>query len=189
MSATSVVAAALSGVLCSGVTAAVMRIREPDVVAIRGPLQLTDEQRHLVELLADPGSRYVAASAGAEVAATPSLTTLGYVRGWTRTYKAGTDQLDTFVLEFATEDGAAGYARGLGGAARLLAKPVVFPLPEVPGASGLADSVRDSAGHYLRLVALSRGTRAALLVFRDDAAERSAEVAEVARRQYEALAP
>jgi hypothetical protein len=181
------VAAALSGVLCSGVTAAVMRANEPETVAIRGPVQLTVEQRSLVELLVDPGQRFQSASVGAPVPASGNLPSLGYVRGWTRTFTADRQQLDAFVLEFSSESGAEAYARGIGGAARLLADPMPFAVTGVPGASGLADTRKASDGRYLNLVSLHRGARAALLVFRDETQGAGGDLVALARRQYDAL--
>ena len=180
-------AAALSAVLSSGLTAAFLRVREPESFAISPPVELTVEQRALVDLLVDPGSRFVAASVGAAVPATDSLRTLGYVRGWSRTFHAGRQQLDAFVLEFAGESGAEGYARGIGGAARLLASPEPFAVG-VPGASGLVDTVKANDGRFLHLVALHRGSRAALLVFRDESRS-GADLLALAQRQYDALVP
>ena len=181
-------AAALTGVLSSGVTAVIVRSQIPDVFAIRGPLELTQEQRHLVELLVDPGERFVPTSVGAPVRPSRSLTSLGYVRGWSRTFHAGRQQLDAIVLEFAAADGAVGYARGIGGAAQLLAKPEPFALPDIPGASGLVDTVKADDGRYVHLVSLHRGPRAALLVFRDEAPGASGDLLALAMRQYDALA-
>ncbi|HEX8001803.1 MAG TPA: hypothetical protein VF519_03820 [Mycobacteriales bacterium] len=182
------VAAALSGVLCSGVTAAFLRSRMPETVAIEGPVQLSVEQRALVELLVDPGPRFVAESVGVAVPASAGLRDLGYRRGWTRRFAAGRQQLDAFVLEFASDGGALGYARGIGGATRLLAAPEPFALPGVPGASGLVDTVPSTDGRYVHLVALARGPRAALLVFRDTS-RNGADLLALARRQYDALEP
>jgi len=179
------IAVALSAVLSSGATAAFLRSREPDVIAVRVPLQVSEEQRALVDLLVDPGARFVAASEGVPVQPTADLTTLGYVRGWTRTFNAGRQQLDAFVLEFATDEGALGYARGIGRATRLLSKPEPFAI-DVPGASGLADTVKSADGRYLRLVSLSRGPHAALLVFRDEDTS-AADLLALAQRQYDAL--
>ena len=186
--AVTAVAVALSGVLSSGMTAAFLRSREDGVVAIQGPLQLTVEQRALVDMLVDPGTRFRPASLGASLEPTANLTALGYQRGWTRRFDAGRQQLDAFVLEFADEKGAAGYARGIGGAARLLAKPEPFAVTGVPGASGLVDTVKADDGRYLHLVALHRGPRAALLVFRDEKTA-AADLLALAQRQYDALAP
>ena len=179
-------AAALSAVLSSGLTAAFLRVRSPETVAIRPPVELTVEQRALVELLVDPGPRYVSASVGAVVPVTDTLRSLGYVRGWTRTFDAGRQRLEAFVLEFGSETGAAGYARGIGGATRLMASPRPFTVG-VPGASGVADTVKASDGRYLQLVALHRGTRAALLVFRDESATPGGDLLALAQRQYDAL--
>jgi hypothetical protein len=187
--AESVVGAALSGVLCSGVTAAAIRLSEPEVYSIRPPLELTVEQRTLVELLADPGAGFRAASNGAALPASENLTALGYLRGWTRRFDAGRTQLDAFVLEFATESGARAYAGGIGGATRLLADPAPFAVSGVPGANGLTDTRRTSDGRYLHLVALHRGARAALLVLRDEASVPGPDLLALAKRQYDALAP
>jgi hypothetical protein len=180
------IAVALSAVLSSGATAAFLRSREPDVVAVRAPLQISEEQRALVDLLVDPGPRFVAASAGVPVETTGDLTKLGYVRGWSRTFNAGRQQLDAIVLEFATEEGALGYAHGIGGATRLLAKPEPFALDGIPGASGLVDTEKAADGRYLRLVSLYRGAHAALLVFRDED-DSAADLLALAQRQYDAL--
>ncbi|HEV2890245.1 MAG TPA: hypothetical protein VGX28_07685 [Frankiaceae bacterium] len=184
--AVTAVAAALSAVLSSGVTTVFLRLRAPETVAISPPVELTVEQRALVELLVDPGARFVPANVGTAVPASESLRSLGYVRGWTRTFSAERQQLDAFVLEFASESGARGYARGIGGAARLLSRPEPFALP-VPNASGLVDAVRADDGRYLHLVALYRGARAALLVFRDESRS-GADLLALAQRQYDALA-
>ena len=187
------VGAALSAVLSSGATAAYLRAREPDVVAVRGDLQTTPEQRHLAALLVAPGEPYRAVSDGSAVDAAAlnadGLTALGFTRGWTRTWRAPDKQrVDAFVLEFGDESGARSYARGIGGAARLLVKPEPFAIPEVPGSSGLADTVKDRDGHYAQLVVMQRGTRAVLLVFATDTAAPGPVVLGVARRQWAALA-
>ena len=187
--AESLVGAALSGVLCSGVTAAAIRLAEPDVISIRPPLELTVEQRALVELLADPGAGYRAASLGSALPASENLTRLGYVRGWTRRFDAGRTQLDAFVLEFATESGARAYAGNLGRATRMLADPVPFAVSGVPGASGLTDTRRASDGRYLHLVALYRGSRAALLLVRRVEPAPGPDLLALAQRQYDVLAP
>lgn len=187
MDRVAVVAAALSGVLCSGVTAAVMRATEPEVAAIDGPRQIAEEQRHLAELLLDPGAPYVAAGAGSEPQVDAAVRARGVVRGWARRYTAGPDSLDALLFEFGTEDQARGYSRSVGAAAPLLAKPVPFDVPGVPDASGLADTVKDAKGQYLRLVVVVRGRYTALLVLRDDAPGIATDVVTFARRQYDAL--
>lgn len=185
--AVTAVAAALSAVLSSGVTAVFLRLREPETLAISPPVELTVEQRALVELLVDPGARFVPAGVGAAVPTSASLRDLGYVRGWTRTFHAGRQQLDAVVLEFALENGAESYARGIAGATPLLSKPEPFAVG-VPGASGVVDTVRANDGRYLHLVALHRGARAAVLVFKDESRS-GADLLALAQRQYDALAP
>lgn len=179
-------AAALSAILSSGLTAAFLRSRVPETVAIHPPVEMTVEQRALVDLLVDPGPRYTAASIGAAVPASGDLGSLGYVRGWTRTFTAGRQQLEAFVLEFGSEAGAAGYARGIGGATRLMSAPRPFSV-SVPGANGVADTVAAADGRYLQLVSLHRGPRAALLVFRDESASPGGDLLALAQRQYDAL--
>jgi hypothetical protein len=189
-----VVACALTGTLSSGVTALVLRERMPDVFAARAPFQTAAEQRDLAALLVDPGPPFRADSVGAPVdvtalrGSTTGLQSLGFRRGWVRTWRTSSDRVDAFVLEFAAESGAAGYAGGIGRAANLLIKPVPFVVEGVPGASGLADTVKDRSGHYAQLVVLHRGPRAVLLVFTNAVQVPPPTVLDLARRQYDALA-
>lgn len=187
------VAAALSAVLSSGVTAAYLRATMPDVLAVDGAFTMTTEQRHLAAVLVAPGEPYRAASAGAPVDAqqlgSEGLAALGYRRGWTRTWRAPQEQrVDAFVLEFADESGARGYAQGIGRVARLLTKPEPFTVTGVPGSSGLADQAKDREGNYAQVVVMHRGARAVLLVFATKDAEPGAEVVGLAQRQWAALA-
>lgn len=183
-----VLAAAISALLSSGLTAVFVRVREPDVVAQRPPFLVTPEQRDLATLLVAPGPPYVTAEPGESVPAADSLTALGFLRGWRRTWRtASAESVDTVLLEFATADGALGYARGIGRAATLLVRPKPFAVDGVPGGSGLADTVKDSGGHYAQVVVLHRGVRAALLLFESAAPDPGPGVADLAQRQYDAL--
>ena len=149
---------------------------------------VTPEQRDLAALLVAPGTPYAAADRGAPVPAAEGLTSLGFVRGWRRTWRTpSAESVDMVLLEFDSPDGALGYARGIGGAARLLVKPTPFTVDGVPGGSGLADTVKDRGGHYAQVVVLHRGVRAALLLFESAASSPGPEVAALAQRQYDAL--
>lgn len=187
------VGAALAAVLSSGLTAAYLRATAPDTLAVRGDLILTPEQRHLAALLVAPSEPYRPVSGGAEVDAAAlgadGLTSLGFRRGWTRAWTAPDERrIDAFLLEFGDEGGALSYARGIGRATRLLVDPRPFAVPGVPGGSGLVDTVRDRDGHYAQVVAMSRGRRAALLVWATTTATPDAEVVAWAQRQWAALA-
>lgn len=190
---TTAVAVALSGVLSSGLTAAYLRATAPDTLALRGDLLLTPEQRHLAALLAEPAAPFAAAGAGRAVDATAlgadGLASLGFRRGWTRTWQAPSgERLDAFVLEFADARGAAAYGGNAGRAARLLARPVPFAVAGLPAATGLADRVADADGRYLQLVALHRGPWAALLVLATAEREPGATIVGLAQRQWARLA-
>jgi hypothetical protein len=184
-----VLACALTGVLSSGVTAVVMRAREPHGMLVAGELLTTPEQRDLVTLLVAPGPSFRAESPGSPVDAhtTTGLASLGFRRGWVRTWRSGGDRVDSFVLEFEQPTGAEGYAGGIGRAATMLIKPVPFTVAGVPGASGLADTMKDRSGHYAQVVVLHRGARAVLLVFTNDSPTPPPTVADLARREWDAL--
>jgi hypothetical protein len=183
-----VLAAMVSALLSSGVTAVFLRHREPETVAQRPPLAVTPEQRDLAAMLVDPGAPYVPANAGEPVDAAEGLTALGFTRGWRRTWRTpSSETVDAVLLEFASGDGALGYARGIGRAAQLLPKPRPFVVEGVPGGSGLADTVRDSGGHFAQVVVLHRGVRAVLLLFASATSSPGPAVAALAQRQYEAL--
>ncbi len=182
-------ACAVSATLSSGVTAAIVRARQPDTFALRGGYQTTAEQRALVALLADPGAPFRADSAGAPVDGKAlGLTSLGFRRGWVRTWRSPNARIDAYVLEFDKPTGASGYAAGLGRVAGRLIEPVPFVVDGVPGASGLADAKKDATGRYAQVVALHRGRRAVLLVFSDTDATPSGALHALVRRQYDALA-
>jgi hypothetical protein len=183
-----VLACAISALLSSGLTAVVLRHREPGTVAQRPPLTVTPEQRDLATLLVTPGPPYVAVNAGEVVPPSQGLTTLGLTRGWRRQFRTpSADRIDVIVLEFASASGARGYAQGIGRAAQLLVKPRPFTVSGVPGGSALADTVRDRDGKYAQVVVMHRGVRAALLVFAVSSATPGPEVAALAQRQYAAL--
>lgn len=188
-----VLACALTGTLSSGVTALVVRERFPEVFAANAPFATAEEQRDLAALLVDPGPPFHADSVGAPVdvtalrGSTAGLQSLGFRRGWVRTWRSSGGRLDAFVLEFTAATGATGYASGIGRAANLLINPVPFAVDGVPGASGLADTVKDRSGHYAQLVVLHRGARAVLLVFTNGAPAPPPTVLDLARRQYDAL--
>lgn len=188
-----VLAAAIAGVLSSGVTAAYLLSTRPDTVALPGDLLTAPEYRHVAALLVAPAEPFRPVSVGApvdpEALRAEGLASLGFRRGWTRAWRGpGGERVDSFVLEFGDPGGAAAYARGVGRAARLLERPRPFTVPGVPGSSGLADTVRDREGRYAQLVALHRGRWAALLVFATDDADPGAEVVGLAQRQWAALA-
>jgi hypothetical protein len=189
---TTAVTAALSAVLSSGVTAAYLRANEPDVVAVSPPPVVTPEQRSLASILVAPAAPYRAVDGGAPVDAkalgADGLESLGFRRGWSRTWRTGgKDRVDSFVLEFAGESGARSYAQGIGRVARLLVKPEPFTVTGVPGSSGLADTVKDRDGNYAQVVVMHSGPRAVLLVFANDSALPGADVLTLAQRQWAAL--
>ncbi|HVF05329.1 MAG TPA: hypothetical protein VNA20_10840 [Frankiaceae bacterium] len=188
-----VLGALIAAVLSSGVTAAYFLSTMPDTVALPGDLLVTPEYRHVAALLVAPAEPFRPVSAGAPVdrkaLGAERLAALGFRRGWMRTWRApGAERVDSFVLEFGDEPGAAAYARGIGRAARLLERPRPFTVTGVPGSSGLADTVRDREGKYAQLVALHRGRWAVLLVFATNAADPGTEVLGLAQRQWAALA-
>jgi hypothetical protein len=187
------VGAALAAVLSSGLTAVYLHARYPDVVSVRTPPQVAPDLVHLAALLVDPGAPFRPVDGGRPVdlaaagASRDGLVSLGFTRGWSRSWVTSDARVDAFVFEFSSGNGAAGYAGGIGRAARLLIKPEPFAVPGVPGASGLADTVRDRNGRYAQLVVLHRDTRAVLLVLSDRTPARGTTLADLARRQYDAL--
>lgn len=186
------VTAALSAVLSSGITAAYLRADEPDVIAVNPPLVVTPEQRTLASILVAPAAPYRPVGDGAAVDAkalgADGLTSLGFRRGWSRTWRtADKDRVDSFVLEFAAESGARSYAQGIGRIAQLLVEPEPFTVTGVPGSSGLADTVKDRDGQYAQVVVMQRGARAVLLVFANDSAKPGSDVLSLAQRQWAAL--
>jgi hypothetical protein len=187
-----VVGAALSAVLSSGVTAAYLRGTAPDTVAVHGDLQKTPEQRHLAALLVAPGEPFRAVDAGRPVdvqgLGSKGLDALGFQRGWMRTWRTpDKETVDSFVLQFGSSAGALAYAQGIGRAATLLVRPEPFTVAGVPASSGLADTVKDSAGHYAQVVVLHRGVTAVLLVFATKSATPGDAVVGLAQRQWAAL--
>jgi len=181
-------ACAVSATLSSGLTAAVVRARQPDTFALRGGYQTTAEQRALVALLAEPGAPFQATSAGAPVDGKAfGLTSLGFRRGWVRTWRSPTARIDAYVLEFDKATAATGYASGIGRVASKLIEPVPFTVEGVPSASALADTKKDASGHYAQVVVLHRGRRAVLLVFSDADATPSPALHDLVRRQFDAL--
>lgn len=189
---TTAVTAALSAVLSSGITAAYLRAGEPEVVAVDPPRVVTPEQRSLAALLVAPAAPYRPINAGAAVDAkalgADGLTSLGFRRGWSRSWRtAGKDRVDSFVLEFAEESGARSYAQGIGRVARLLVEPEPFAVTGVPGGSGLADTVKDRDGNYAQVVVMHSGQRAVLLVFANESARPGSDVLSLAQRQWAAL--
>lgn len=185
-----VVAAALTGVLSSGVTALYLRSTMPDVLAIDPDKQITPEQRHLAALLVAPAAPFTAAGEGKPVddATLQNADVLGFQRGWTRTWQApGRQRVEAFVLEFGDANGALTYARGLGRAAPLLTRPEPFTVTGVPGSSGLTDTVADKDGNYTAIVVVNEGRRVALLVFATRSATPGSAIVDLARRQWMAL--
>lgn len=190
--AVTAVSVALSAVLSSGLTAAYLRSERPDIVSVDDELQVTPEQRHLAALLVAPGKPYQGVASlpvGPEQLGDDGLAALGFVRGWNESWRAPDAQrVDAFMLEFDAERGARSYTQGIGRAARLLVRPEPFTVAGVPGSSGLADTVSDRDGHYLQVVAMHRGPRAVLLIFTTKRREPANVVADVAQRQWAALA-
>jgi hypothetical protein len=186
-------AAALSAVLSSGVTAAFLRSRFPDVLATRAPFEYVPERADVAALLVAPPAPYRpagpghAVDLGAQGLSADQLAAAGFRRGWTRAWRAGGERVDGYVFEFADERGATAYADAIGRAARLLIEPVPFLVPGVPDATGLADRVRDRNGRYALVVALHRGRWAALIVVAATASAPGPEVTTLAQRQYAAL--
>lgn len=182
-----VIGAALSAVLSSGVTVLVLHRTAPELFAIDPGLELTPEQRHLAELLAEPAPPYAALSPGRDVT-NEGLDGLGFRRGWTRAWQApSTERVESYVLEFADPRGARTYVQGTGRAAALLIEPVPFVVTGVPDCVGLADRVKDRSGRYAQVVVMHRDARAALLVFSGLSATPGPEVLALAQRQYAAL--
>jgi hypothetical protein len=181
-----VIGALVVAVLSSGVTTLYLHHRFPAVVALAGTPQVAPELRHVAELLVDPGGPFVATSGGRPFALPRNG--LGYVRGWTRTWRAPDATLDAYVLEFSAERGAAGYAAGIGRVAGLLTKPVPFEVTGVPRASGLTDTSPDRSGRYASVVAVYRGRRAVLLLWSSAAPGPRPELVDLAAREYAALA-
>jgi hypothetical protein len=184
-----VVAAALTGVLSSGVTAVYLRSTEPETVAIDVPREVTPEQRHLAALLVAPAAPYTLTGPGKPVDTNVlggGLDALGFVRGWTQSWRTPDKQtVDSFVLEFADPAGADAYARGIGNAATLLTRPRPFSVTGVPGGSGLLDTVADKDGNYAGLVVMRDGVRAVLLVLATKSP--GAGALDLAQRQWAAL--
>ena len=188
-----VIGAAIVAVLSSGLTTVYLHARYPDLVAVRGPITVEPDRAHLAALLVDPGPPFTPVSGGTQVTAADAgasrqgLLSLGFSRGWTQAWTATGARLDAYVFEFLNEAGAAGYASGIGRVSTLLIEPHAFVVTGVPGASGLADTVRDRDGRYAQLVVFNRGVIAVLYVLSSDSA--APVLGELARKQYAALAP
>ena len=185
------VAVALSGVLSSGLTAAYLRATEPETTAIDGDMHVTPEQRHLAAMLVAPGLPFTRGSGGEPLTATDLGTTpLGFQSGWQEAFRSRDEQqVTTFLLRFDGPAAARSYAQGAGRIAAAMTSPEPFLVSGVPGASGLADTTKDSDGHYLQAVVLHRGTHAALLLFTTEQARPGSLVADLAQRQWAALGP
>lgn len=186
-----VLGALVVAVLSSGLTAVYLHARFPEVFPIAGPPQVAPEQVHLAELLVDPGAPFRAVSSGAAFQsgqAQERFAALGFRRGWTRTWEAPGARLDAFVLEFADARGADAYAGGIGRTATAFRAPAPFTVSGIPGVSGLADTQPDGTGSYAHVLAFARGDRAVLLSLTSKDPGGGA-LADVARREYEALGP
>lgn len=181
------VAAALSAVLSSGLTAAYLRSTMPDTVPVEGAPVVTPETRPLASRLAEPAAPYRATSPGS----TLDLGSVeGFARGWQRVWARGDEQLTSYVMEFGGTAQARSYAQG--GTGRLAARftsPEPFLIEGMPGVSGLSDTVRDSNGHYLHAVVMHRERFVALLLLVSDAARPGNVVGDVVHRQWDLLAP
>jgi hypothetical protein len=186
-----VLAALIAALLSSGLTVVYLHATAPELFAADAPLETAPELRDLAALLVPPDG-LAATGPGRTMAVNGNpesgLAALGFTRGWSRAWAATDRRVDAYVLEFRDESGALAYARGAGRAARLLIKPVPFTVPDVPGATGLADTVRDRSGRYAQVVVLHRGRRAVLLVFSDRAPMPGTAVYAQVKRQYDALA-
>jgi hypothetical protein len=188
------VAAALSAVLSSGLTAAYLRSTMPATVPVNGAPLVTPETRPLATRLAEPAAPYRPRSAGGplDITTIDRTTTppAGFVRAWQRSWASTDEQVTTFLVEFAGEAQARSYAQGgTGRLAVLFDSPVPFVIDGVPGASGVSDTEPDADGHFGQAVVIHRDRFTALLVFVTNAARPGNVVADLSRRQWAALAP
>ncbi len=141
-------------------------------------------------LLAKPGSAYhrITRTGALDRRTLRRFGDLDVRRGYAATWRTRTGDrtLTTYVLEFASDDGAERYAAGIRGVVPKLRRPVPFRVAGVP-ASGLADATPDRDGNYTQLVVVHRGEHAALLVLFTRQAEPHADLSRLAQREYAML--